>query len=172
MADRKGLAQANILRSNNTTQTGYGIVYADEVSGHRQVANLDALYKLFDWQLSASGNNTGKDAIGQLWYVVDADGSGNGNLYQLVNWEKRNTSDGWRVFTTSTSVDLSDYQTTAQADSKYATKDSLNDYVKSETYKVDKGAIESAIENCVKSEEIGTITNEDLDGIWKDAQNA
>ena len=72
---KKGLAQANILRSNNTTSTGYGIVYANEISGHRTVADLDALYALFDWQLSASGNNTDNDAIGQLWYVVDTDGN-------------------------------------------------------------------------------------------------
>ena len=73
MTVRKGLGQANILRTNNNTSTGYGIVYADEVSGHRTVANLTALYALHDWQLSASGNNTDNDAIGQLWYVVDAE---------------------------------------------------------------------------------------------------
>lgn len=50
MATRKGLAQANTLRSNNTTETGYGVVYADEISGHRTVANLTALYALNDWQ--------------------------------------------------------------------------------------------------------------------------
>lgn len=37
MTVRKGLGQANILRTNNNTSTGYGIVYADEVSGHRTV---------------------------------------------------------------------------------------------------------------------------------------
>ena len=53
MTVRKGLGQANILRTNNNTATGYGIAYADEVSGHRTVANLNALYALHDWQLSA-----------------------------------------------------------------------------------------------------------------------
>ena len=63
MTVRKGLGQANILRTNNNTSTGYGIVYADEVSGHRTVANLTALYALNDWQLSASGDNTNNDAM-------------------------------------------------------------------------------------------------------------
>ena len=85
MATRKGLAQANTLRSNNTTETGYGVVYADEISGHRTVANLTALYALNDWQLSVSKNNTDNDAIGQLWYVVDADGKDNGDLAQPTN---------------------------------------------------------------------------------------
>lgn len=97
MATRKGLGQANILRTNNNTSTGYGIVYADEVSGHRTVANLTALYALNDWQLSASGDNTGSDAIGQLWYVVDADGNGNGCYYQLKDWSKRNVTAGWSI---------------------------------------------------------------------------
>ena len=98
MTVRKGLGQANILRTNNNTSTGYGIVYADEVSGHRTVANLTALYALNDWQLSASGNNTDNDAIGQLWYVVDADGKGNGGLYRLQDWSKRKEAAGWQQF--------------------------------------------------------------------------
>ena len=98
MLNRKGLGQANILRTNNNTSTGYGIAYADEVSGHRTVANLTALYALHDWQLSASGDNTGSDAIGQLWYVVNADGNGNGALYQLKDWNKRKEAAGWSEF--------------------------------------------------------------------------
>lgn len=98
MTVRKGLGQANILRTNNNTSTGYGIAYADEVSGHRTVANLTALYALNDWQLSASGDNTGSDAIGQLWYVVNADGNGNGAFYQLKDWNKRKEAAGWSEF--------------------------------------------------------------------------
>lgn len=98
MVKRKGLGQANILRTNNNTSTGYGIAYADEVSGHRTVANLTALYALNDWQLSASGDNTGSDAVGQLWYVVDADGNGNGCYYQLKDWSKRKEAAGWSEF--------------------------------------------------------------------------
>lgn len=113
---RKGLAQANTLRSNNTASTGYGAVYADEVSGHKSVADLTALYALHDWQLSISGNNTDNDAIGQLWYVVDADGSGNGCFYQLKDWSNRNTGAGWTKFTTS-----SESGTTITIDSELST---------------------------------------------------
>ena len=98
MVNRKGLGQANTFRTNNNTSTGYGVAYADEVSGHRTVANLTALYALNDWQLSASGDNTDSDAIGQLWYVVNADGNGNGCYYQLKDWSKRNEAAGWSEF--------------------------------------------------------------------------
>ena len=108
MTVRKGLGQANILRTNNNTSTGYGIVYADEVSGHRTVANLTALYALNDWQLSASGDNTNNDAIGQLWYVVDADGNGNGSYYQLKDWSKRNDVAGWSIADYTTKAELQD----------------------------------------------------------------
>lgn len=98
---RIGLSQANTLRSNNLTSTGYGIVYADEVISHKSVSNLEALYGLFDWQLSIDGKNTNNDALGQRWYVLDADGNGNGAYYQLINWESRKTADGWKAVYTS-----------------------------------------------------------------------
>lgn len=139
MATRKGLAQANTLRSNNTTETGYGVVYADEISGHRTVANLTALYALNDWQLSVSKNNTDNDAIGQLWYVVDADGKDNGDLYQLKNWENRKKAEGWQKFSVGT-VDMSSYQTTAEADKKY-----------------------------VKEAELTALADTDIDNLWSEA---
>lgn len=108
MVKRKGLGQANILRTNNNTSTGYGIAYADEVSGHRTVGNLTALYALHDWQLSASGDNTDSDAIGQLWYVVNADGNGNGCYYQLKDWSKRNEAAGWSIADYTTKAELQD----------------------------------------------------------------
>lgn len=114
MVKRKGLGQANILRTNNNTSTGYGVAYADEVSGHRTVGNLTALYALNDWQLSASGDNTNSDAVGQLWYVVNADGNGNGCYYQLKDWSKRKEAAGWSEFKgTGGEVDLSGYATTS-----------------------------------------------------------
>lgn len=108
MTTRKGLGQANTFRTNNNTSTGYGVAYADEVSGHRTVANLTALYALHDWQLSASGDNTDNDAIGQLWYVVDADGNGNGCYYQLKDWSKRNDAAGWSIADYTTKAELQD----------------------------------------------------------------
>lgn len=106
MVKRKGLGQANTFRTNNNTSTGYGVAYADEVSGHRTVGSLEDLYVLHDWQLSASGENTDNDAIGQLWYVVNADGNGNGCYYQLKDWSKRNEAAGWSIADYTTKAEL------------------------------------------------------------------
>lgn len=76
------------LQSNNPS--AYGIVNALEVSGHKTVSSLSALCNIPDCILSASGNNTDNDAIGQIWYVVDK-----GELFQLKNWENRKSQDGW-----------------------------------------------------------------------------
>lgn len=108
MVNRKGLGQANTFRTNNNTSTGYGVAYADEVSGHRTVGRLADLYALHDWQLSASGNNTDNDAIGQLWYVVNADGNSNGCYYQLKDWSKRNEAAGWSIADYTTKAELQD----------------------------------------------------------------
>lgn len=160
MATRKGLGQANILRTNNNTSTGYGIVYADEVSGHRTVANLTALYALNDWQLSASGNNTDNDAIGQLWYVVNADGNGNGSYYQLRDWNKRNDAAGWIKFTGgggSGTADLSNYVTKTDFDTTIETIDNkLNQ-------KLDAN---SADIRYVKNVDLVSLTDTDIDNLW------
>ena len=160
MATRKGLGQANILRTNNNTSTGYGIAYADEVSGHRTVANLTALYALNDWQLSASGNNTDNDAIGQLWYVVDADGNGNGSYYQLRDWNKRNDAAGWIKFTGgggSGTADLSNYVTKTDFGTTIETIDNkLNQ-------KLDAN---SADIRYVKNVDLVSLTDTDIDNLW------
>ena len=153
MTTRKGLGQANILRTNNNTSTGYGIVYADEVSGHRTVANLTALYALNDWQLSASGDNTGSDAIGQLWYVVDADGKGNGALYQLKDWSKRKEAAGWSEF----KVDLSSYVTKTDFSS---TIQSVDNKLQG---KLDANAAETRY---VKNADLVPLTDTDIDNLW------
>ena len=153
MTVRKGLGQANILRTNNNTSTGYGIVYADEVSGHRTVANLTALYALNDWQLSASGDNTNNDAIGQLWYVVNADGKGNGALYQLKDWNKRKEAAGWSQFT----IDLSNYVTKTDFGSTIKTIDNkLNQKLEPD----------SADIRYVKNVDLVSLTDTDIDNLW------
>lgn len=153
MSTRKGLGQANILRTNNNTSTGYGIVYADEVSGHRTVGNLTALYALNDWQLSASGDNTNSDAVGQLWYVVDADGNGNGALYQLKDWNKRKEAAGWSQFT----IDLSNYVTKTDFGSTIKTIDNkLNQ----------KLELDSADIRYVKNVDLVSLTDTDIDNLW------
>lgn len=153
MATRKGLGQANVLRTNNNTSTGYGVVYADEVSGHRTVGSLADLYVLHDWQLSASGDNTGSDAIGQLWYVVDTDGNGNGALYQLKDWSKRKEAAGWSQFT----IDLSNYVTKTDYGSTIKTIDNrLNQ----------KLEVDSADIRYVKNVDLVSLTDTDIDNLW------
>ena len=153
MTVRKGLGQANILRTNNNTSTGYGIAYADEVSGHRTVANLTALYALNDWQLSATGDNTNSDAVGQLWYVVDTDGNGNGALYQLKDWNKRKEAAGWSQFT----IDLSNHVTKTDFDSTIKTIDNkLNQKLEPD----------SADIRYVKNVDLVSLTNTDIDNLW------
>ena len=66
---KKGLTQANTLRSNNTTSTGYGIVYADEIIGGRSVKTRKDVDNLPDWVL---GEDDGLD-IGTTCYVQDED---------------------------------------------------------------------------------------------------
>ena len=160
MTVRKGLGQANILRTNNNTSTGYGVAYADEISGHRTVANLTALYALHDWQLSASGDNTDNDAIGQLWYVVDADGNGNGSYYQLKDWNKRNDAAGWIKFTGgggSGTADLSNYVTKTDFGTTIETIDNkLNQ-------KLDAN---SADIRYVKNVDLVSLTDTDIDNLW------
>ena len=160
MTVRKGLGQANILRTNNNTSTGYGVAYADEISGHRTVANLTALYALHDWQLSASGDNTDNDAIGQLWYVVNADGNGNGSYYQLKDWNKRNDAAGWIKFTGgggSGTADLSNYVTKTDFGTTIETIDNkLNQ-------KLDAN---SADIRYVKNVDLVSLTDTDIDNLW------
>lgn len=79
------------LQSNNPD--AFGIVAATEVAGHRSVADLISLYRLPDAILSLSKANTGNDALGQLWYVVSEN-----KHYQLIDWSKKDKTEGWRVF--------------------------------------------------------------------------
>ena len=158
MAARKGLGQANTFRTNNNTSTGYGIAYADEVSGHRTVGNLTALYALNDWQLSASGNNTDNDAVGQLWYVVNADGKGNGSLYQLKDWNKRKEAAGWQQFKSfNPTSDLSDL---VNKDEFAAAKSSLERQM---ALKIDASEVESSY---VKDLDLIELDDADVDALW------
>lgn len=97
------LKQADRLESNNPK--AYGVVRAIEVSGHKTVSSLENLYTIADCILSDSKKNTNNDALGQSWYVVSE-----GISYQLINWESRANSAGWKKLET----DLSSYVTTDQ----------------------------------------------------------
>ena len=76
------------LQSANLNE--FGIVYADEVQGHKTVATLNALYAITDPILSKSVVNTNNDAIGQEWFVVSED-----CYYRLDNWANRHAASGW-----------------------------------------------------------------------------
>ena len=68
----------------------FGIVYAEEIQGHKTVATLNALYAITDPILSKSVVNTNNDAIGQEWFVTSE-----GCYYRLDNWANRHTASGW-----------------------------------------------------------------------------
>ena len=81
------------LESNNPA--AYGVVKADQVSGHKTVKTVQELYSLSDAILSASGNNTNNDAIGQQWYIISEN-----CFYELVTWENKKIEAGWRKVST------------------------------------------------------------------------
>lgn len=92
---------AGRLVASNTSDTGFAIVKATEVGGHRSVKNLSDLYALSTPILAISGDNSAEhadgvnweDAIGQLWYVASE-----GKHYQLIDWANRKNANGWKVF--------------------------------------------------------------------------
>ena len=76
------------LQSANLNE--FGIVYAEEIQGHKTVATLNALYAITDPILSKSVVNTNNDAIGQEWFVTSES-----CYYRLDNWANRHTASGW-----------------------------------------------------------------------------
>lgn len=84
------LKQADRVESNNPS--AYGIVRAVEVTGHRSVKDLAALYLIPDCILSDSKINNEDDAIGQEWYVISES-----SYYSLVSWENRRSAEGWSL---------------------------------------------------------------------------
>ncbi len=73
----------------------YGIVFADDIAGHRTVPTKEFLYIIPTAILSKSKTNEHNDAIGQLWYVREE-----GSHYKLIDWENRHNEEGWEEFTT------------------------------------------------------------------------
>lgn len=92
------------LESANPSE--FGIVFAEEVAGHKTVATLTELYALSDAILSKSKNNTNNDALGQDWYVREKS-----LRYRLTDWSNRHNENGWTALTESSSVaaDLKDH---------------------------------------------------------------
>lgn len=93
-----GQIKSGTMRVGNTTASGYGIVYADEIIGHRRVNTYADLANIPDWSLyNKAGGETTSAAIGQLWYVTTGDNSGHSaGLYQLTAWS--NNIKTWTFF--------------------------------------------------------------------------
>lgn len=102
-----GQIKSGTMRVGNTTSTGYGIVYADEIIGHRRVENFNALKSLPAWCLyNKAGGDAASTAIGQLWYVSTADSSHSAGLYQLTAAD--HTKDAsWKYFKNGSDVSYS-----------------------------------------------------------------
>lgn len=105
-----GQIKSGTMRVGNTTASGYGIVYADEVIGHRRVNTYAELKTLPAWCLynKAGGDNI-NTAIGQLWYVYNGDSSHVAGLYQLVGTDISLDS-SWKLF--KNGADVSTHDTT------------------------------------------------------------
>lgn len=93
-----GQIKSGTMRVGNTTASGYGIVYADEIIGHRRVNTYADLANIPDWSLyNKAGGETTSAAIGQLWYVTTGDDSGHSaGLYQLTAWSDNTKT--WTFF--------------------------------------------------------------------------
>lgn len=90
------LGYPDTLGSNNITDTGYGIIQATQIAGHRTVFHVNDLYNLSIPILSSSKGTTPLDAKFQLWAVCgETDAKLNG-LYQLIDFNNRGNANGWR----------------------------------------------------------------------------
>lgn len=115
------------LGSNNPN--AYGIVNANEVSGHKQVNTLDDLIEIPDNILSVSGVNKDNDAIGQEWWIQELN-----THFRLIDWDKRHLKSGWTesgiVYKDGTQIIISEE---APSDVKYIwaddTENSIPEYV-------------------------------------------
>ena len=105
-----GQIKSGTMRVGNTTASGYGIVYADEVIGHRRVNTYTDLANIPDWCLyNKAGGETTNAAIGQLWYVTTGDTSGHSaGLYQLTGWS--NNTKTWTFFKNGANVSNTTYK--------------------------------------------------------------
>lgn len=105
-----GQIKSGTMRVGNTTASGYGIVYADEVIGHRRVNTYAELKTLPEWCLyNKAGGDSINTAIGQLWYVYNGDSSHVAGLYQLVGTNISSDA-SWKLF--KNGADVSTHDTT------------------------------------------------------------
>lgn len=98
-----------VISGNITAETGYGIVYADEIIGHRRVNTYSDLAKIPNWCLyNKAGGDAASTAVGQLWYVTTGDTSHSAGLYQLIAFDGSTRT--WKYF--KNGADVADSDTT------------------------------------------------------------
>ena len=89
-----GQPKSGTMRVANATSSGFGIIYADEIIGHRRVDTFEDLAKIPNWALyDQAGGADISTAKGQLWYV-----SGDSKLYQLTRIDASGANRTWTEF--------------------------------------------------------------------------
>ena len=98
-----GQPKSGTMRVANATSSGFGIIYADEIIGHRRVDTFKDLELIPNWALyDQAGGADISTAKGQLWYV-----SGDSKLYQLTGIDATGANRTWTEFKgTDTSCSL------------------------------------------------------------------
>lgn len=101
-----GQPKSGTMRVANATSSGFGIIYADEIIGHRRVDTFEDLQLIPNWALyDQAGGADISTAKGQLWYVsnntVDTDGKTikyHAGLYQLTGIDATGANRTWTEF--------------------------------------------------------------------------
>ncbi len=89
-----GQPKSGTMRVANATSSGFGIIYADEIIGHRRVDTYAELAKIPNWALyDEAGGADISTAKGQLWYVT-----GDSKLYQLTGIDASGANRTWTEF--------------------------------------------------------------------------
>ena len=89
-----GQPKSGTMRVANATSSGFGIIYADEIIGHRRVDTFEDLAKIPNWALyDQAGGADISTAKGQLWYV-----SSDSKLYQLTGIDATGANRTWTEF--------------------------------------------------------------------------
>lgn len=84
---------AKLIPSDENTMA---LTNAKWIAGHHTVETLNDLYNIKPFILNpkyyagTDEDDNHVETIGQIWYVVDEKA-----FYQLIDWDKRNTEDGW-----------------------------------------------------------------------------
>ena len=101
-----GQPKSGTMRVANATSSGFGIIYADEIIGHRRVDTFEDLELIPNWALyDQAGGAEISTAKGQLWYVsnntVGTDGktiTHHAGLYQLTDINTTGENRTWTEF--------------------------------------------------------------------------